>query len=139
MAIWKVKSQTAVTVELLGRLPQSDCGRMAEELKADPPAKTVHVQASARVHSGGTLREHLVPFQVCPFLAPINLASLLESLAQPPSEAFREVAIIIALGLEETPLLAARNHPWSSPYSPSPCKNATWLFQATQARPTLSI
>lgn len=135
MAIWKVKSQTAVTVELLGRLPQRDCGRMAEELKTGPPAKTVHVAGQCP----GILREHLIPFQECPFLAPINLASLLESLAQAPSEAFREVVIIIALGLEETPLLAARNHPLSSPYSPSQRKNATWLFQAAQARPTLSI
>lgn len=80
MATRKVKSQTAVTVEVLGRLPQSDCDRMAEDLQADPPAKTVHVkssregslsplQASAQVDK---LREHSVPFQVYPFLAPIT-------------------------------------------------------------------
>lgn len=44
MAIWKVKSQTAVTVELLGGLPQSDCEKMSGDLQADPPAKTVHGQ-----------------------------------------------------------------------------------------------
>lgn len=65
MAIWKVKSQTAVTVELLGKLPQSDCDRMSEDLQADPPAKTVHdqtarpgspslVQVSTRIYSGNT-------------------------------------------------------------------------------------
>lgn len=37
MAIWKVKSQTAVTVELLGGLPQSDCDKMIGDLQADPP------------------------------------------------------------------------------------------------------
>lgn len=43
MAIWKVKSQT-VTVELLGRLPQSDYDKMNGYLQADPPEKTVHDQ-----------------------------------------------------------------------------------------------
>lgn len=36
MAIWKVKFHT-VTVELLGRLPQSDCVKMNGDLQADPP------------------------------------------------------------------------------------------------------
>lgn len=105
MAIWKVKSQT-VTVELLGRLPQSD-----GDLQADPPAKTVHGQ-SAREPSPSLLltgqypgipREHSVHSQVCPFLDPINLASLLESPAQAPSEASREVVTTWALGLGRKP------------------------------------
>lgn len=101
MAVWKVKSQTGVPVELLRRRPQSDCDRIAEDLQADPPAKTIRTfRVKGRLSQPitgqypGTLREHPAPFQVRPFLAPISLASLLESLAQAPSEASRKVVTI---------------------------------------------
>lgn len=94
MAIWKVKSQTAVTVEFLGRLPQSDCDRMNEELQADPPAKTVHGQR-AREGSPSRLQVSTQMYSESPQSLPssgsINLDSLLESLAQPPNEASIEV------------------------------------------------
>ena len=105
MAIWKVKSHT-VTVELLGRLPQSDCVKMNGDLQADPPAKTMHGQSAREPDTGqypGILRGHSVPSQVCPFLAPMNLASLLESLARASSEAPREVVTTWALGLGRKP------------------------------------
>lgn len=105
MAIWKVKSHT-VTVELLGRLPQSDCDKMNGDLQADPPAKTVHGQSAREPVTGqypSILRGHSVLSQVCPFLAPMNLASLLEYLLQSPSEASREVVKTWAFGLGRKP------------------------------------
>lgn len=110
MAIWKVKSQTAVTVELLGGLPQSDCEKMNGDLQADPPAKTVHgqgapepppslLQVNTQVYPRST--------QSLPKFAPFWLLSTWPACWSPwlrlPSEASREVGTAWALGLGRKP------------------------------------